>query len=71
MDVSYNNLVYGNLKSCGCQKKEHDKKLGSMLTHVAGTSIDILKSKKIPTDNTTGYRGVYLVKGKYLAKIVF
>lgn len=70
-DISYNNLVYGNIKSCGCKKKERDKELGSMLTHVAGTSIDILRSKKIPSDNTTGYKGVYLIKGKYLAKIVF
>ena len=70
-DVSYNNLVYGNMKSCGCQKKEHDKKLGSFLTHVEGTSIDMLRSKKIPADNTTGYKGVYLIKGKYVAKIVF
>lgn len=70
-DVSYNNLVYGNMKSCGCQKKEHDKKLCSFLTHIEGTSIDMLRSKKIPADNTTGYKGVYLIKGKYVAKIVF
>ena len=31
----------------------------------------MLKSTKIPKDNTTGYKGVYLVRGKYLAKIVF
>ena len=71
IDVPYNNLVFCNQKSCGCQKKEHDKKLGSFLTHVAGTSVDMLKSKKVPTDNTTGYKGVYLIKGKYVAKIVF
>ena len=71
VDLSYNNLVYCNTRSCGCQKKEHDKKLGTFLTHVAGTSLDMVKSKKIPTDNTTGCRGVYLIKGKYVAKIVF
>lgn len=71
VDVSYNDLMYSNLQSCGCQKKEHDQKLQSFLTHVDGTSVDMLKSKKIPTDNTTGYKGVYLVRGKYLAKIVF
>ena len=71
VDVSYNNLRYGNQKSCGCQKKEHDQKLSGYLTHVAGTSIDMLKSKKVPKDNTTGYRGVYFIKGKYVAKIVF
>ena len=43
----------------------------TFLTHVAGTSVDMLKSKKIPTDNTTGYKGVYLIRGKYVAKIVF
>ena len=31
----------------------------------------MLKSKKIPTDNTTGYKGVYLIRGKYVVKIVF
>lgn len=71
VDVPYNTLVYTNQKSCGCQKKEHDQKLKTFLTHVAGTSVDMLKSKKIPTDNTTGYKGVYLIRGKYVAKIVF
>ena len=70
-DLSYNTLVYTNQKSCGCQKKEHDQKLKTFLTHVAGTSVDMLKSKKVPKDNTTGYKGVYFVRGKYLAKIVF
>ncbi len=70
-DASYNSLKYGNQVSCGCQKKEHDKKLEKLLTHISGTSIDALKSKKVPTDNTTGHKGVYLVRGKYLAKIVF
>ncbi len=71
VDVPYNTLAYGNQKSCGCQKKEHDQKLRTFLTHVAGTSVDALKSKKVPKDNTTGYKGVYLIRGKYVAKIVF
>lgn len=71
IDVPYNNLVYGNMKSCGCKKKAHDKKLGSFLTHVAGTSLDMLKSQKVPTNNTTGVKGVYLINGKWVAKIVF
>ena len=33
--------------------------------------MDAIKSKKVPTDNTTGYKGVYLIRGKYVAKIVF
>lgn len=71
IDVSYNNLLYSNMKSCGCVKRDHDMKLGTFLTHVEGTSIDAIRSKKVPADNTTGYRGVYNIHGKYLAKIVF
>lgn len=71
VDISYNELVYNNRKSCGCKKEEHEQNLGRLLTHVDGTSLDIIRSKKIPTDNTTGAKGVYLIKGKYVAKIVF
>jgi len=71
VDYSYQDLVYSNLKSCGCQKKEHDEKLKNFLTHVGGTSLEAIQSAKLPSDNTTGYKGVYLIHGKYLAKIVF
>lgn len=71
VDVSYNELVYTDLQSCGCKKAEHNEMMPSFLTHIAGTSLDILKSKKIWANNTTGARGVYLIKGKYVAKIVF
>lgn len=70
-DISYNTLMYTAVKSCGCRKKAHDQKLGSFLTHVGGTSIDILKSEKVPANNTTGAKGVYFIKGRYVAKIVF
>jgi len=71
VDVSYNDLVYTNLKSCGCQKKEHDAALHGYLTHVGGTSIDMVRSQKTPADNTSGYKGVYFIRGKFVAKIVF
>lgn len=71
LDAAYNDLVYSNLQSCGCQKREHDQKLRTFLTHVDGTCIDNLKSDKIPTNNTTGVKGVYFIKGRYVAKIVF
>lgn len=71
VDYSYQELVYANMKSCGCQKREHDKILTSLTTHVAGTRLESLRSEMIPTNNTTGFRGVYLIKGKYVAKIVF
>lgn len=70
-DVSYNALMYGNIKSCGCRKREHTQMLNKQLTHVAGTALEMLKSTKLPVNNTTGVKGVYFIKGKYVAKIVF
>ena len=52
-------------------KKLHDAALKTFLTHVSGTSVDMIRSKKTPTNNTSGVRGVYLIKGKWSAKIVF
>ena len=71
VDVCYNELVHGNLQSCGCKKKEHDEQMQSFLTRFDGTSLDLIKSKKLPTNNTSGVKGVYFQKGKWIAKIVF
>ena len=71
VEVSYNTLLYTKTISCGCKKKQHEQKLNTFLQHVDGTSVDMLKSKKIPTNNTTGVKGVYYIRGKYMAKIVF
>ena len=71
IDVPYNSLVYCHMKSCGCQKREHETNLGRFLGHTNGTAVAMLKSTKTFSNNTTGYRGVYFVNGKYLAKIVF
>ena len=69
--ISYNELRYTNIQSCGCSKKNHNKKLHTYLTHIDGTSVEMLRSKKVPKDNTTGYKGVYRIRGRYVAKIVF
>ena len=71
IDICYNELVHCNLQSCGCKKKEHDSQMQSFLTRIDGTSLDMIKSKKIPADNTSGVKGVYFQKGKWIAKIVF
>ena len=71
VDVTYNQLAYGNMKSCGCRKKEHDAELEGYLGRTNGTAVAMLKSRKMFANNSTGYRGVYRVKGKYAAKIVF
>ena len=71
VDVSYNGLMSGNMRSCGCRKREHDQALRHYLTHVDGTCIDALRSRKTPVNNTTGVRGVYRAGDKFMAKIVF
>lgn len=71
VEVSYNKILYTKTISCGCQKKKQEQRLNTFLQHVDGTSVDMLKSKKIPTNNTTGVKGVYYIRGKYMAKIVF
>ena len=70
-DVAYNELLFTPRQSCGCQKLERNAGMQELLTHVAGTSVDHLKSKKVPASNTTGYKGVYRIRNKYTAKIVF
>ena len=71
VEVSYNHLVYCGRKSCGCRKKEHENNLEQYLGHTCGTSLSSLKSTKVPSNNSTGCKGVYRVNGKYMAKIVF
>lgn len=71
IDITYNALCYGNLRSCGCQREEKCQLLHTHLTQVGGTSMNLLKSTKIPKNNTTGVKGVYYIRGKYVAKIVF
>lgn len=70
-NVSYNELMYSTLQSCGCLRKELDAGLKEHLTHVGGTSLEMISSKKLPVNNTTGAKGVYFIKGKYVAKLVF
>lgn len=71
LEMSYNELVYSSVKSCGCLRKERGAELHGFLTHVSGTSLDMLKSEKLAANNTSGVKGVYSVKGKWMAKIVF
>lgn len=71
LDVAYNDLTHTRMKSCGCIRRQHEKNLKNYLIHVDNTSLDMIKSKKVPLDNTTGVKGVYRIRGKYIAKIVF
>ncbi|MCD8126759.1 MAG: hypothetical protein LUD82_04575 [Clostridiales bacterium] len=71
VDVPYEDLVYGQIISCGCRKKAAEQRLGGYITYVSGTAVDILKSKKMLTNNKSGVTGVFQVRGRYRAEIRF
>lgn len=71
VDIPYNELVYCGRKSCGCKRREHETSLGKYQGRTNDTAVSLIRSTKLPSDNTTGYKGVYRVNDKYLAKIVF
>ena len=37
VDLSYNVLMYSEVRSCGCWKRERESKLHELITHVDGT----------------------------------
>ena len=71
VDVCYNTLKFSHVQSCGCQKKEQNRRLKEFRTVADGTALEVINSKKIPSNNTSGVRGVYQSRGKWHAKIVF
>lgn len=70
-EVSLDRLQSGAVKSCGCMREQCDQALAKTLVHVAGTSIDILRSEKCRSDNATGVRGVFMKRGKFAVRIGF
>lgn len=68
--ASYNSLVSGNTKSCGCLSKEHVSPAAYM-RYVDGTCVEMLERKGLRKDNTSGYTGVMAWRGKWKAQITF
>lgn len=68
--VSYNCLVSGNTKSCGCLPKEHESPTIYM-HYIDGTCVEALERKGLRSDNTSGYTGVMAHRGKWKAQITF
>lgn len=64
--VTANNLRSGNTKSCGCIAESSD-------WLIDGTNVEILRSKKLSSNNTSGVRGVFWDKrrGRWVAHIGF
>ena len=72
VDVTSDGLLWGSYRSCGCWKEEIKEMIPQRLHHVDGTCVEILANRKSRCDNTSGFRGVYMLKnGKYKACIGF
>ena len=71
-EATEDGLVFGNNLSCGCLKRENQKRVSEQLHRVDGTCVEWLEKRKSRRDNTSGFRGVCSMKnGKYRAMIGF
>ena len=64
--ASSNNLRQNHYSSCGCMQITNAQ---NSKTFVDGTCVEILLSEKIPTNNTSGCKGVYRNGNKWQAYI--
>ncbi|MCD7751035.1 MAG: transcriptional regulator [Lachnospiraceae bacterium] len=71
VDHSCADLQRKSYISCGCLKRAAEEKLKDQTTHVAGTTVELLRNKRVRNDSTTGVTGVNMYRGKYKAMIHF
>lgn len=72
LDISEGSLVHGHYRSCGCLKQEMQKQISDRLHMIDHTCVEILEKRKRRKDNTSGFRGVSLLKnGRYRVSIGF
>jgi len=66
--IPANQLTKGFHTSCGCQKT---KRLSEANQYVDGTSLRMVFSDTIRSDNTSGCKGVYLKNGRWAVRIQY
>lgn len=72
IDLPLTSLVSGNSRSCGCMQKEYAKtELRENLHYIDKTCIEMIKPKKLRSDNTSGHTGVVAMRNKWHAQICF
>ncbi len=66
-------LTRGHTKSCGCLREEQRREnMKKAIHHVDGTCIEKIACQREYTSNTSGHRGVHLLKnGRFRAAITF
>lgn len=70
INLTHDNLVYGNYRSCGCLREEIKHGIHNQLHFIDGTCVEWLGGRRNRCDNTSGFRGVSKTKrGKYRASI--
>ena len=71
-EVPYSSLVSGNTRSCGCLKSEQPGP-PEYMHYIDGTCVEMLESRKLRKDNTSGSTGVQYHgrSGKWVARITF
>lgn len=70
-DIALDRLKYSTAISCGCMREKCNQEISEKLVHVAGTSIDAIRSSKVRSDNKAGVKGVVMKRGKFAALITF
>ena len=71
-EATEDGLVFGNNLSCGCLKRENQKRVSQQLHRIDGMCVEWLEKRKSRKDNTSGFRGVYRMKnGRYRVTIGF
>lgn len=72
-DITEDKLEHGNVRSCGCLQQQTRDRIGETrekLHFVDGTCIEMLERRKHRSDNTSGFRGVYVKEpGSYKVSI--
>ena len=71
LGVSEAGLIHGNYKSCGCLKAEIRQNIKNQLHRIDDTCVEWLEKRKHRSNNTSGFRRVYLNHGKFRASIGF
>ena len=72
VEVPAEGLMYGNNKSCGCLKEQMRKNMNDQFHRIDKTCVEWLEKRKGRSDNTSGCKGVSLLKsGRYRVSIGF